>query len=448
MSDTREFGIVGAGVIGLSLALKLRKLGHQVTLFDAAPEIGGLASTWRLNELIWDRHYHVILLSDLRVRELLAELELTDESEWVETKTGFYTDGELVSMSNSLEFLKFPPLGLIDKFRLALTIIRASKIKDPRKLEQISVESWLRKWSGNRTFEKIWLPLLRAKLGENYKIASASFIWAIIARMYAARRSGLKKEMFGYVRGGYQRILSQIESKLQSDEVDIRLSCPIQQVQSIDDRVQVTDQTGIQHQFDQVIITSNAAIASKICPELTSEEHERLNQVKYQGIICASVLMTKPLNRFYVTNITETWVPFTAVIEMTALVNPVELQGNHLVYLPKYVDPQDPMFNRSDESIREEFIAALEQMYPDFDRGNVLAFQLSRVRQVFAITTEDYSKSVPPVVTSIPGVSLLNSAHIVNGTLNVNECLQLVQDQLPTILNSVKVERTEGMVSV
>jgi hypothetical protein len=44
---------------------------------------------------------------------------------------------------------------------------------------------------------RIWLPLLKSKLGDNYRITSASFIWATIARMYAARRSGLKREMFG-----------------------------------------------------------------------------------------------------------------------------------------------------------------------------------------------------------------------------------------------------------
>jgi hypothetical protein len=43
-------------------------------------------------------------------------------------------------------------------------------------------------------------------LGENYKNTSASFIWSTIQRMYAARRSGLKKEMFGYVNGGYETI--------------------------------------------------------------------------------------------------------------------------------------------------------------------------------------------------------------------------------------------------
>ena len=73
-------------------------------------------------------------------------------------------------------------------------------------VENIFVADWLTRWSGKRVFQKIWLPLLKAKLGDNYKNTSAAFIWTTIQRMYAARKSGLKKEMFGYVTGGYEKI--------------------------------------------------------------------------------------------------------------------------------------------------------------------------------------------------------------------------------------------------
>ena len=135
------------------------------------------------------------------------ELDLEDQMQWVETKTGFFTDDQLHSMSNTLEFLKFPPLRMIDKLRLGGTIFYAARVKNWKKLENISVGDWLTKLSGRRTFEKMWLPLLRCKLGECWRETSAAFIWATIARMYAARRTGLKKEMFGYCRGGYANIL-------------------------------------------------------------------------------------------------------------------------------------------------------------------------------------------------------------------------------------------------
>src|SRR3954468_18590729 len=109
-------------MLGMSIAHRLAQRGKTVELFEAAPNFGGLASAWQLGEIIWDRHYHVTLLSDTAICELLAELNLETDIEWVQTKTGFYTEGKLFSMSNSIEFLRFPPLNIVDKFRLAATI--------------------------------------------------------------------------------------------------------------------------------------------------------------------------------------------------------------------------------------------------------------------------------------------------------------------------------------
>jgi protoporphyrinogen oxidase len=432
-SDER-WGVVGGGILGMALARRLRQTGADVTLIEAAPQLGGLAAAWQLGDVTWDRHYHVTLLSDTHLRRLLEELGLAEELEWVETKTGFYTDGRLHSMSNTLEFLRFPPLGLWDKFRLGATIFRASRIKDWKKLEDIPVADWLRRWSGRRTFEKIWLPLLRAKLGENYTQASAAFIWAIIARMYAARRSGLKKEMFGYVRGGYARVLARFEEHLRDAGVGLRLGRAVRQVEASDNVVSLTYADGEREMFDRVVITSPAPVADRLCPGLSPEEQRRLRGIQYQGIVCASLLLKQPLAQYYVTNITESWVPFTAVIEMTALVDPRHFGGRSLVYLPKYVPPDDPAFGQSDDEIRERFVAALERMYPHFRRTDVLAFQVSRVRHVLAISTLGYSRSLPPMRTSLPGVYIVNSAHIANGTLNVNETLQLAETAFRDVL--------------
>ena len=428
---SERIGIVGGGLLGLSLADRLQKLGHAVTVLEAAPDFGGLASAWSLGGITWDRFYHVILQSDSHTHALLKELDLSSEFVGVETKTGFFTDGRLHSMSNSVEFLRFPPLGLLSKLRLGLTIHRASRITDWKALEKIPVADWLRKWSGRRTTEKIWLPLLRAKLGESYRVASAAFIWATIARMYAARRSGMKKELFGYVRGGYARILDRYTAALKSRGVELRAGAPVARILA-GPRVEL--RSGESLAFDRVIVTVAAPLAAKLVPDLSDGERAALNALTYQGIVCASVLLAKPLTRFYVTNLTDDWVPFTAVIEMTALVDPAEFGGRTLVYLPKYVAPDDPLFAEPDDSIRERFLAALERMHPHFRRVDVLAFELAKVKHVFAVPTLDYSSKVPGMATGLPGVYLVNSSHIINGTLNVNETLQLAEQAMGRIL--------------
>lgn len=423
----QRWAVVGGGILGLRLAQLLTRQGHRVTLFESADHLGGLASAWRLGDVTWDRHYHVTLLSDSYLRALLTELGLEQDLVWKETRTGFYTDGQLYSMSNTLEFLRFPPLGWLDKLRLGFTIFYASRIEDWRRLEQIPVVDWLRRWSGPRTLAKIWLPLLRAKLGENYRHASAAFIWAIIARMYAARRTGLKKEMFGYVRGGYARILDHFGAALQAQGVDVRLSSRVARVFRQDQQTIVEQQSGAHDAFDNVVITAPAPVAERLCEGLSADERQRLQGIRYQGIVCASLLLKQPLGGYYVTNITDDWVPFTAVIETTTLVDRAELSGHCLVYLPKYVTPDDPFFERNDEEIERDFVAALEKMYPHFRRADVLAFRISRVRHVLAISTRGYSRNLPPMKSSVPGLYLVNSAHIVNGTLNVNETLALAE---------------------
>lgn len=434
---SQKIAIIGSGFLGLTLALRLAEQGNRVTVFESANEIGGLASVWKIGDVVWDKHYHVTLLSDAFTRKLISELGLENEFEWVETKTGFYTDGKLVSMSNSLEFLKFPPLDLISKFRLGGTIFYASKVKNWKDLEKISVEDWLTKLSGRRTFEKMWKPLLEAKLGAAYRETSAAFIWATIQRMYAARNSGLKKEMFGYIRGGYAKVLKRFAEVLREKGVEIRLdtkviSCDAETRKNSDTGIYIKYETGDQRpktedRFDKVIITAPANTAAQICPQLTEIETLKLNNIKYQGIVCASLLTKKSLSPFYVTNITDE-TPFTGIIEMSALADKKEFGGNALIYLPKYVSPDDELFEKSDAEIEEIFLNALEKMYPHFDRKDVVEFKISRVRKVFPIPTLNYSANVPPVNTSIDGVYIINSAQITNGTLNVNETIQLAEN--------------------
>ena len=446
-NQKKSIAIIGSGFLGLTLALRLAETGAKVTVFESAPEIGGLASAWQIGDVVWDKHYHVTLLSDSYTRKIVEEIGLGDEFNWVETKTGFYTDGKFVSMSNSLEFLRFPPLDLISKFRLGATIFYASRVKDWKALEKISVEDWLKKLSGEKTFEKMWKPLLKAKLGEAYRETSAAFIWATIQRLYAARNSGLKREMFGYVRGGYARVLERFGEVLQAKGVEIRLNCQVSEIVKNDEKLEikfnaktqrhedaklespavvggVVQHTGFQisnfkfqnknqseifdlefqvdnqqsladkeqksedgrpkpeDQFDKIILTCPSNVAAKICPQLSAEEKSKLENVKYQGIVCASVLMRKSLSEFYVTNITDD-VPFTGIIEMTALVDKSEFGGNVLVYLPKYVAPDDELFEKTDKEIEETFLNALENIYPHFDKKDVLAFLYSLLKIFF-----------------------------------------------------------------
>ncbi len=432
----KRWGIVGGGIMGMTLAHRLSQQGHEVTIFEAAPELGGLVSSWKMGEIEWDKFYHVILLSDFKTRSILKDIGLDDRIEWVETKTGFYIKGKLYSMSDIIEFLKFPALNLIDKFRLGLTILIASRIKNWKRLEKITVTSWLKKWSGKKAYNKIWLPLLRAKLGDSYKSTSAVFIWATIQRLYGARKSGLKKEMFGFVTGGYKTVIESFKKTLINEGVTIKTNCTATEIKkSLAGKQCISLNNGTFQEFDEVIVTLPSSVSAGLCKELTAIEKEKLNKIEYLGVICMAVLLNKSVSDFYITNITDENIPFTGVIEMSALVNKKYLGGNALIYLPKYVLQNDPLFYKSDQELKDYFIDSFKKMYPDFTDENIKFAGIARAKHVITVARLNYSNDLPGVKTSIPGLYIINTSHIIDGTLNVNETIKVAEAKLEEILN-------------
>ncbi len=432
----QEWGVVGGGMLGMTLALWLRERGHQVTIIEAADELGGLASPWQIGDVTWDRHYHVIVNTDQHLLALLDRLGLTGDLRWVETRTGVYSGGTLYSVSNAVEYLRFPPLRMVDKLRMAWTILYGSRVRDWRKLEQVPVETWLRRHSGDRAFDTFWLPLLRSKLGENYRRTSAAFIWTTIQRLYAARRSGLKKEMFGYVTGGYHKVITRFADELTAMEVGVRLGVAVAGITGRENRVEVETAAGETLEFDRLVVTTASPLTARMIRGLSPSEAATMSSIEYQGIVCASMLSSRGLGGFYVTNITDP-APFTGVIEMSALVDRQQLGGSHLTYLPRYTSPGDDIMSWSDDLVEQRFLAALRGMFPELATDDVIDFRVSRVPHVFPIPTIGFSERIPPMQTSVPGVFAVSSAQILNGTLNVNETLQLAARALPVITGEV-----------
>lgn len=412
----------------MTLAALLAEKGFRISLIERSARLGGLLSPWEIGDYSWDQFYHVILKSDTHLLKMLDRFGLADQITWKYTLTGFFADGQLASMSNIKEFFAFPPLNLVDKLRLGITIFYASKIKNYERLEQISSVDWLKKLSGKKTTEKIWVPLLKSKLGAYYNLASASFIWATIARMYAARRSGIKQEMFGYVPGGYATILNKFQQYLNKAGIKVYLESDVTQIRQDNNLVYVETSDNQTMQFDHSIVTASCSKIAQLCPQLSSSEKKRHQKVIYLGLLCASLIIKQPLGGFYYTNITDDQIPFTTIVEMTSLVNRKNFGENSLVYLPRYMTKDDQYWQKSDEEIRYEFVKALIHIFPALHKEDIVVFKSSKVREIMPIVTLNYTKSALPLIsTSLDRVFVVNSAQIADGTWNVNEIIRLAQ---------------------
>lgn len=436
MTDRRRsWAVVGGGVLGMHVAGRLAGSGDDVTLVEAAPDLGGLASAWRIGDVTWDRHYHVIVPTDGHTIALVDRLGLRDQLVWRSVPAGCEVDGLVHPATTPAEISRLPFLSPLAKVRLAVTALRAAVLRDPQSLEDVPVVDWLRRWSGAEATERFWLPLLRAKLGANHELASASFIATTLQRLLLARvRGGVGGDGFGFVDGGYAKILERMAGDITHRGVKTRLGRTVTEVRATPDGLVVTTADGQGVRYDRVVVTAAAPIAARLCPDLSPAERARCSGVTYQGIVCLSVLLRRPLSPYYITYLTGAR-PFTAVIDMSALVGTARLAGHGLVYLPKYVRSDAPILAAPEEDVTRTFLDALPDVYPTFDRDDVVATRLSAVRYVLPVPTLRYSQQLPPVATSVPGLFLVSSALITNGTLNVNETLSVADRALPELVN-------------
>lgn len=371
-------GIIGGGTLGLTLALRLGRRGHEVTVLEAAPQTGGLATWFDFGEFTWDKYYHVVLQSDANLLALFDELGLAPRLRWVQTQSGFLWQGRHLSMSSNWEFLTFPALGLFEKLRLGLGILYCQRIRDPAPLERETAAAWMSRIFGRRVYSAIWEPLLQSKYGVLAEQVPATIMWSTITRYYSTRSRGGGRETLGYLSGGGLRgFFEALESAV--GDAGGRVLCD-QRVESV---VRAAD-GGLEVycgaaplRFDRVISTLPTRQLRRIAPDLVSEPREAGPEPRFLGVIRVALVLRRPLSPYYITNLIQKGFPFTGIIEISSLVDPKELGGRAFVMLPRYEVPESEWFQRRDEQVVAEFLDALEPVWPDI-RENVITAHVHR----------------------------------------------------------------------
>jgi protoporphyrinogen oxidase len=421
-----KIGVVGGGLMGLALALRLSARGHRVTVLERGPQTGGLATWHDFGPFVWDRFYHVILPSDGPLIGFLREIGLGDALHWAATRTGYYVDGRFHNLSSGLDFLRFPPLAMWDKLRLATTILRCSRIDDWRALERVPLEQWLVEHCGRRTFDKFWRPLLLAKLGEHYHRTSAVFIWTYIKRLYSARDTSARREHMGYVRGGYRTVFERIESLVRKAGGEILLGTDVQGVEPALGGGLKVHAAGQSLCFDKVVFTGPVDVLRRVAAPGLVEVASADRDVEYLGVVCLALVTREPFTPYYVLNLGDTTLPFTGVIGMSTVVDPAQTASRHLTYLPKYVLSGDPLLRAPDGEIRDLFLKSLARLFPRLRDDQIESVHVMRAGRVQPLQVIDYSSLVPRPVTRHPDFLVLNTAQFVSNTLNNNEVIRNV----------------------
>jgi protoporphyrinogen oxidase len=110
-----KIAIIGAGFGGLAAAYDLKKAGHEVTIFESANYVGGLASGFKEPHWDWsvEKFYHHWFQSDSEMLGLIRELGLEDKVIFPRPLTVMYFKKIGIPSTRSSMRFAFPGLDLV-----------------------------------------------------------------------------------------------------------------------------------------------------------------------------------------------------------------------------------------------------------------------------------------------------------------------------------------------
>src|SRR5215510_9582818 len=404
-----KIAIIGAGFGGLAAAYDLKKAGHDVTIFESADYVGGLASGFK--EPYWDwyveKFYHHWFASDKYMLGLIEELGWKDKVIFPRPLTVMYYKGKFYPFDSILKALLFPGLGFgLNKIRFGFVGLFLRLTNNWKALEKVTADEWMMKYAGKQVYEQMWKPLLIGKFGPYYKDVNMAWMWARIK----ARTTRL-----GTFEGGFQRFADVFAEKLRGMGVEIRLGVPVKFIKQNQAGGLSIDAGGVVESFDKVLVTTSPNLMAKMCPDLPESYLKGLLELKSMGAVVMVLSLKHQLSRegyYWFSLPKDAGYPMLALVEHTNFVSKEHFGGDHIVYAGDYLEVGHEYFSMSDEELLDRFIPAFKKFNPAFEREWVKKVWVNKTNYAQPVPLVNHSKNIPAIQTPIEGLYFASMSQV------------------------------------
>lgn len=434
----RHVAIIGAGIAGLAAALDLSEAGQRVTIYEAAPQVGGLAAGFKAPHWDWslEKFYHHWFASDSHMLGLIERLGWSDQVVFPRPYTVVYYEGSFYPLDSYVEAFKFTlsKFGPIDLVRFGLTGVYLKLTPRWQPLERVTADAWMRRWTGDRIYNALWRPLLVGKFGEaNLDVVNMAWLWA---RIHA------RTTRLGTFVGGFQAFVDKLADLLRGRGVEIRLDTPVTEIRRAEagqaGLLTVTTASGAEG-YDAVISTSSPALMARLAPDLPDSYSASLRALKSMGAVVLVVTLDRQLTQYYWHSLPkEVGFPYLAMVEHTNFIGPEHYGGDHILYLGDYLEPDHEYFSLSKEELLERFLPSLTRFNPDFDRSWVKESWLWKTTYAQPVPPLNHSQNIPPIRTPLPGLYFASMSQVYPWDRGTNFAVEIGQKAAGMVMEDLR----------
>jgi squalene-associated FAD-dependent desaturase len=409
----RHVLVIGGGLAGISAAIRLRESGAAVTLLEARPWLGGATCSFARGDLVIDNGQHVFLRCCTAYTGLLARLGMTGSVSVQERfDVTVLTPGRQARLRRSSLPAPLHMTGALARYGLLtpaerLKVGRAAlgmRFADPAspRLDDQRLGDWLgSRWQGERARRRLWDLFIISTLNIAGDDASAGLAATVIKTALLGSKDaadiGISSIPLGDLHGkASARLLARLGA-------DVRLSTKAGPVEPSPDggfRVRTTSggDDGLLT-ADAVVLAVPAGAAARLAPARQGDVAAHWAQLGVSPIVNVHVHYDRRVTRL----------PFAAGLESPVqwVFDKTRAAGAATgQYLAVSLSAADSYVDVPAARLREQFLPALEQLFPAAADASVLDFFVTRERRATFRQVPGSGRLRPGAGTSVPGLAL------------------------------------------
>ena len=406
----KQIAIIGAGMGGMAAAYDLSKAGYQVTIYEAANSVGGLAGGFKEPHWDWslEKFYHHWFQSDKFMLGLIEELGWSDQVVFPRPFTVMYHKGKFYPFDAIPAMIMYPGLGWgINKIRFGLVGLYLRLTNNWKVMEKTTVDAWMRKWAGDQVYEEMWQPMLIGKFGERYSSqVNMAWLWARIKS---------RTTRLGTFKGGFQRFCDLFADRLREMGVQIILNSPVNQIKPTSDgKVEIALGSG-NCTFDQCLVTTSPGLLARMAPSLPENYLKGLLDLKNLGAVVMVLSVDRQVSEkgYYWYNIPKSaGFPFLALVEHTNYLSSEHYGGDHLLYIGDYLETDHEYFKLTQDELLDRFLPGIQRINPDFRKDWIKKVWLNRTNYAQPVPLLNHSRNIPAIQTPMKGLFFASMSQV------------------------------------
>ncbi|MBA2767112.1 MAG: NAD(P)/FAD-dependent oxidoreductase [Solirubrobacterales bacterium] len=444
-----RIAVLGAGVAGLTAALRLGQAGHGVDVYERWPGLGGQAATVDVGSgHLLERYYHHWFTSDRHIVRLCEELGVAEAIQWRPSSVAFFVDGAVHPFTGPLDLLRFGPLPLRDRLRMGLAVVRLQRAgRAVEAYEGETARAWIERTMGPRAWATVWGPLLRGKFGSRADDISMAWLWGKLTLRRKLEGREARQELLGYPGRSFEPLFGALRAAIEARGGRVLIDRPAAALQrAADGGLAVTPAApgafrlghdprafapdGEAQRYDAVIATVPSDVFAALLDdglrcEVGAAYLARLDSIEYHAALCLLLELDRRFTSHYWTNVADPALPFVGLIEHTNLVEPGHYGGRRFLYVANYLEHGHELLSLDADALLERYLPGLRAVNPAFDPSWVRASWLHREPAAQPIVDVGYRERIPPLRTGARGLVLANTTQVYPEDRGTNYAVRL-----------------------